>query len=55
MSALDTLRTAHPAVQAGLARAASAPDAASLRTALRDAAITIPQLLRRRAELHGLA
>jgi len=53
MSTLDTLRTAHPAVQAGLARAASAPDAASLRTALRDAAITIPQLLRRRAELHG--
>lgn len=53
MSTLDTLRTAHPAVQADSARAASVSDAASLRAALQDAAITIPQLLRRRAELHG--
>jgi len=53
MSALDSLRTAHPPIQANPARAASAADAGSLRTALQDGAITIPQLLRRRAELHG--
>jgi long-chain acyl-CoA synthetase len=53
MSALDSLRTAHPPIQANPARAASAADAGSLRMALRDGAITIPQLLRRRAELHG--
>jgi long-chain acyl-CoA synthetase len=34
-------------------RTALAPDIASLRRALQDAAITIPQLLRRRAEVHG--
>lgn len=53
MSTLDTLRTAHPTVQADSARTASASDAASLQAALRDGAITIPQLLRQRAELHG--
>jgi long-chain acyl-CoA synthetase len=53
MSALDSMRTAHPPIQANPARAASAADAGSLRTALQDGAITIPQLLRRRAELHG--
>ena len=53
MSALDSLRTAHPPIQANPARAVSAADAGSLRTALQDGAITIPQLLRRRAELHG--
>lgn len=53
MSTLDTLRTAHPTVQVDSARTASASDTASLQAALRDGAITIPQLLRRRAELHG--
>ena len=53
MSTLDTMRTAHPTVQAGLADSTSAPDAASLRSTLQNAAITIPQLLRMRAELHG--
>jgi long-chain acyl-CoA synthetase len=53
MSALDSLRTAHPGAQAGSPPVASESDAASLRAALRDAAITIPQLLRKRAELHG--
>jgi long-chain acyl-CoA synthetase len=53
MSVLDTMRTAHPRVQAGSAKPAFAPDAVSLRAALQDAAITIPQLLCRRAELHG--
>jgi len=53
MSTLESMRTAHPTVQAGPARAASVSDAASLRVALRGGAITIPQLLRKRAELHG--
>jgi long-chain acyl-CoA synthetase len=53
MSALDTMRTAHPTVRAGSAKSTSAPDATPLRTALQNAAITIPQLLRKRAELHG--
>jgi long-chain acyl-CoA synthetase len=53
MSTLESLRTAHPPISAKPARAAAAPDAASLHHALRDAAITIPQLLRRRAGLQG--
>jgi long-chain acyl-CoA synthetase len=53
MSILDTMRTAHPGVQAGSARAAAAPDTGALRSALQNAAITIPQLLKKRAELHG--
>ena len=53
MSALDTMRTAHPTVQASSAESTSAADATSLRSALQNAAITIPQLLRKRAELHG--
>jgi long-chain acyl-CoA synthetase len=53
MSALDAMRTAHPGMRAGSARAAAAPDTAALRTALQNAAITIPQLLQKRAELHG--
>lgn len=53
MSALDTLRTAHPTVQAGSAKSTSAPDTTPLQAALQNAAITIPQLLRKRAELHG--
>ena len=51
MSTLESLRTAHPPISAKPTRAAAAPDAASLHHALRDAAITIPQLLRRRAGL----
>ncbi len=53
MSALDSLRTVHPALPANSGRSAAAPDATSLRKALQDAAITIPQLLRQRAALHG--
>jgi long-chain acyl-CoA synthetase len=53
MSTLDTMRTAHPAVQAGSAESTPAPDTTSLRSTLQNAAITIPQLLQKRAELHG--
>jgi long-chain acyl-CoA synthetase len=53
MSTLDTMRTTHPTVPAGYAKSTSAPDTTSLRSTLRNASITIPQLLRMRAELHG--
>jgi long-chain acyl-CoA synthetase len=53
MSALDTMRTAHPGVSAGSARAAAPADTSALRIALQNGAITIPQLLQKRAELHG--
>jgi len=53
MSALDSMRTERPDVQASSAKPVSAPNATSLRSALQDAAITIPQLLRNRAEHHG--
>jgi long-chain acyl-CoA synthetase len=53
MSALDSMRTAHPSISADPPRRAAADDSNSLRTTLREAAITIPQLLRKRAELHG--
>ncbi len=53
MSALDSLRTAHPEVAKSPARAASPADPASLQRVLREAAITNPQLLRQRAALHG--
>jgi long-chain acyl-CoA synthetase len=53
MSTLDTMRTAHQTVPAGSARSTSANDTTSLRSTLQNAAITIPQLLRMRAELHG--
>src|SRR5260370_171856 len=53
MPALAARRAGPPRIQANPARAASAADAGSLRTALQDGAIPIPQLLRRRAELHG--
>ena len=53
MSTLDTMRTAHPTAQADSAKGTSAPDTTSLRSTLQNAAITIPQLLRMRAELHG--
>ena len=54
MSALDSMRTVHPPVSAAAPpRSVPAPDTAALRRTLQEAAITIPQLLRRRAELHG--
>ncbi len=53
MSTLETMRTAHPAISAKPARSTGPPDIRSLHDALQDAAITIPQLLRRRAGLHG--
>ena len=53
MSAIDTLRTEHPPVQSSPARPSSVTDSHSLQTALKNAAITIPQLLRQRAALHG--
>ncbi|MBR1119957.1 AMP-binding protein [Bradyrhizobium lablabi] len=52
MSAIDTMRTAQPSV-ASPARAAQDAGAASLRTALQNSSITIPQLLRQRAAMHG--
>ncbi len=53
MSALESLRTEHPPMHAGPARSVTATDAGSLQTALQNAAITIPQLLRQRAAMHG--
>jgi long-chain acyl-CoA synthetase len=53
MSVLENLRTEHPPIQSGSTRAISVSDADSLRTALKNAAITIPQLLRQRAAVHG--
>ena len=52
MSTLDTLRTAHPSIQTDPAPLAHS-DADPLQDALKDAAITVPQLLRRRAAMHG--
>jgi long-chain acyl-CoA synthetase len=52
MSAIDTMRTAQPSV-AGPAKVLPDSAAASLRTVLQNASITIPQLLRHRAGLHG--
>src|SRR5712672_3564738 len=53
MSALDSMRTLHPPMSANPPRTALASDTAALRRTLRDASITIPQLLRQRAQLHG--
>src|ERR1700682_2749398 len=53
MSALDSMRTLHPPMSANPPRAALSSDTAALRRTLQDAAITIPQLLRQRAQLHG--
>ena len=53
MSALESLRTEHPPMQSSSARMTSAADVRSLQTALQNAAITIPQLLRQRAAMHG--
>ena len=53
MSTIDTLRTELPTAQPIPARTSSVTDAASLRAALKNADITIPQLLRQRAAMHG--
>jgi long-chain acyl-CoA synthetase len=53
MSTLESMRTVHPTISTQPARATVAADVTSLRNALQDAAITIPQLLRRRAGLDG--
>ncbi|HEX7563382.1 MAG TPA: AMP-binding protein [Bradyrhizobium sp.] len=53
MSTLDSMRTVHPPISANRSQAAPTPDTASMRNVLRDAAITIPQLLRQRAQLYG--
>jgi long-chain acyl-CoA synthetase len=53
MTTLDTMRTAQLVLPAASAQTASITDSHSLRKALQDAAITIPQLLRQRAAMHG--
>ena len=55
MSTMDSLRTAHPPLQANATRSAPAAGADALQAALADAAITIPQLLRQRTAMHGEA
>ncbi|MGY3491425.1 AMP-dependent synthetase/ligase [Bradyrhizobium sp. USDA 4502] len=55
MSTLDSLRTAHPPLQASTPRNPPAAGADALQATLADAAITIPQLLRQRAAMHGEA
>jgi long-chain acyl-CoA synthetase len=47
------MRTAHPTMPMSATRTAATATADSLQKELRDAAITIPQLLRQRAALHG--
>jgi long-chain acyl-CoA synthetase len=53
MSTIDSLRTVHPSIPADEARSAAVTGTDSLQKALQDAAITIPQLLRQRAAMHG--
>ena len=53
MSTLESLRTEHPPMHADPARTVAETNTGSLQTALQNAAITIPQLLRQRATLHG--
>jgi long-chain acyl-CoA synthetase len=53
MSVLESPRTEHPPLQSNSARTSPAADIGSLKTALKNAAITIPQLLRQRASMHG--
>jgi long-chain acyl-CoA synthetase len=53
MSVLDSPRTEHAPIRSNLARTTSPIDAGSLHTALKNAAITVPQLLRQRAATHG--
>ncbi|WP_083636202.1 AMP-binding protein [Bradyrhizobium sp. AS23.2] len=53
MSTLDSLRSTLPPLRANAARSAPTTDAATFRASLRDAAVTIPQMLRQRAAMHG--
>lgn len=53
MSVIDTMRTAQPAISGTSARSGQPTTEAALRTALQNTAITIPQLLRQRAAMHG--
>ncbi|MCA6119268.1 AMP-binding protein [Bradyrhizobium sp. WSM 1738] len=53
MTAIETMRTAQPAISAESARSKPDSSAAALRAALQNAAITLPQLLRQRAAMHG--
>ena len=53
MSVIEGLRTEHPPAPSGSVRPSSVHDAGSLQTALSGATITIPQLLRQRALMHG--
>ncbi len=53
MATLDTLQTAPPSLSADPAHTTATRGVTSLREALRDASITMPQLLRQRAALHG--
>lgn len=53
MSVLESPRAEHRQLQASSARIAAADDVHSLQTALKNAAITVPQLLRQRAAMHG--
>src|SRR5437667_9707151 len=53
MSVIDTMRTAQPSIATGSARSEPHTTEAALRTALQNTAITIPQLLRQRAAMHG--
>ena len=53
MSVLESPRAEHPPLQSASARTSSATDMDSLQTALKNAAITVPQLLRQRASMHG--
>jgi long-chain acyl-CoA synthetase len=55
MTTLNTMRTAQPVLPAASAQMAPMTDSHSLRKALQNAAITIPQLLRQRAAMHGEA
>ena len=53
MTTLESLRTEHPPMQSSSARTSPASDTGALQTALNNASITIPQLLRQRAAMHG--
>ncbi|WP_142252574.1 AMP-binding protein [Bradyrhizobium sp. UNPF46] len=53
MSVLESPRTEHAAIRSNPAQTTPVIGSGSLRTALKNAAITVPQLLRQRAEMHG--
>jgi long-chain acyl-CoA synthetase len=53
MSVIDTMRTAQPAASAGSSHSKPHATETALRACLQNASITIPQLLRQRAAMHG--